>query len=1159
MAHAKRIGRYEIRGELGVGGMARVYRAFDTRFRRQVALKVLPPQFADDRRFRARFDREAVVIASLEHPAIVPVYDYGEDNGQLFLVMRLMDGGALADRIQQHPLSLREANRVLSRLAPALDFAHQQGIVHRDIKPANILFDRHNEPYLTDFGIVKIFEGDDTSMTGTGGPIGSPAYMSPEQVLAGIDLDGRSDVYSLGIVLYEMLTGERPFRADSPMRTALLHVNAPVPAIQNVRPDLPGACQIVIEKALAKDRDQRYSSATTLVFELSKLAAGTTSVPDSPDPSGVTQLELTPSGQGEFSGAGSEQDSLYQEAVAAMVAASWEVAIQKLNLLVAIDPNYRDTIARLAVAIRESRHSQRLAEAQSALEGGRWDEAISIASVITQGSAHYLAAERVKQRAVSARKCEGLYANAEAAFQAAKWSIAVRLLEQIVELDEGYRDAASLLLRARAAHRVQELRQQGAVAMEERRWSDAAEYFLAILDELPGDENAQEQLLAARNEQEKAERLETLNRTAREHFEAGQWPDAISAWKEVLELAPDSQDAKEKILEAGQQQEREHVQARLQELALLAAAHEQAGEWAAAAQIWQEAYELDSGSNAELADRLAAAKAAMSKELKSITVLESAYAAAEAADWDAALAGAHELLQLEPDNPRHQEFLSDVQSRQRLTAQFALARQAIETAQWQTAVDHLQKILAADPAFPDAEPFLKKAEEGVKLDFELAQLRASGGHAYEGGDWARAIAIWQQALDMKPGDIELAARLAAARQEQLAADLLKEAQGALDRGAWSDVVAIAAKMPTTAAAYPAIQELCDRAEQAQRLDEGYRAACEAMQKQDWQTAITHFEPILAADHAYRDVTVLLEQSRSARDNQLRLEQLYRNGAAAFVAGNWPEAISAWEELQTVEPAYRDTADLLDQARHNEKQERTLHAAALDPRDSDETVQLKLAQVDSRASMTLVEESRPSADRSLRRFGLLLFLLVVVAGGALLVASFALNPRPPAASGTMPTDSPDGAEGPVPGALRDGETRAAVPGDDDTVTPTGTASQPVETASATPSATAGHTAVPTATPSRTASPSSAPTRTPVPPSATVVPTVVVPPVVPPTATPAPPPTSTPLPPPTNTPIPPPPDTPVPEPTDTPQPPPDTPVPDATDTPEGPPTRPPTPTP
>ena len=197
--------------------MATVYEAKDPRFDRVVAVKVLPREFMHDPEFRGRFTREAKTIAALEHPAIVPVYDFGEEDGQPFLVMRLMRGGSLTEKMLAGPISIEETSQILKRIGSALDRAHSMGIVHRDMKPSNILFDEYGEAYLADFGIVQISSSTD-ALTVSGSLVGTPAYMSPEQVYGDKKLDGRSDIYALGVILFQMLTGTPPYSADTPAR-----------------------------------------------------------------------------------------------------------------------------------------------------------------------------------------------------------------------------------------------------------------------------------------------------------------------------------------------------------------------------------------------------------------------------------------------------------------------------------------------------------------------------------------------------------------------------------------------------------------------------------------------------------------------------------------------------------------------------------------------------------------------------------------------------------------------------------------------------------------------------------------------------------------------------------------------------------------------------
>lgn len=259
-----KIGRYLIKSELGRGGMATVYHALDPHFRREVALKVLPREFLHNSTFRTRFEREAHTVARLEHPAIVPVYDFGEEDGQPYLVMRYLTGGSLADRLlKEGALSYEETTRLIRRLAPALDEAHARGIIHRDLKPDNILFDQRHDPYITDFGIAKLTEASGALTTSTT-IIGTPAYLSPEQAHGEVELDGRSDVYALGILTFQMLSGQLPFQSHTPIGLIMKHLTETAPSILEIKADLPPGCEAVIAQALAKERDERYPTATAL-------------------------------------------------------------------------------------------------------------------------------------------------------------------------------------------------------------------------------------------------------------------------------------------------------------------------------------------------------------------------------------------------------------------------------------------------------------------------------------------------------------------------------------------------------------------------------------------------------------------------------------------------------------------------------------------------------------------------------------------------------------------------------------------------------------------------------------------------------------------------------------------------------------------------------
>jgi serine/threonine-protein kinase len=266
-----KIGRYEVKSELGRGGMATVYRAFDPSFNREVAIKVLPREMMHDPQFRARFDREVKLVAGLEHPSIVPVYDVGDEDGQPYFVMRYMTGGSLSNLISKGRMSVEDTARIVSKIAQGLAYAHKKGVIHRDLKPDNILFDDNGDPFISDFGIAKLAESTG-SLTGSG-VIGTPAYMSPEQA-QGSDIDGRSDVYGLGVIVYQMLSGHQPYNADTPMGVVVKHITEPVPEILSMVPNLPTEVDQVIRMSMAKDRTRRYPSAIDLAKALNMVAFG---------------------------------------------------------------------------------------------------------------------------------------------------------------------------------------------------------------------------------------------------------------------------------------------------------------------------------------------------------------------------------------------------------------------------------------------------------------------------------------------------------------------------------------------------------------------------------------------------------------------------------------------------------------------------------------------------------------------------------------------------------------------------------------------------------------------------------------------------------------------------------------------------------------------
>jgi serine/threonine protein kinase len=268
-------GRYKIEALLGQGGMSAVYKAMDPNLKRVVAIKLIHPHLSTDPSFVSRFESEASAVASLRHANIVQVYDFNNDEGVYYMVLEFIPGETLQDRMSRlssagRQLSIQDALKFTINICDAVGYAHQRGMVHRDIKPANIMLDTQGQAILMDFGIVKILGGD--SHTSTGAVVGTARYMSPE-IIRGEVADHRSDIYSLGVTLYEMLSGRPPFVADSAMTLMMMHLNDPVPDVRDFRNDVRPELVEILEKCLAKDRNDRYLSAAEMAAELRRALA----------------------------------------------------------------------------------------------------------------------------------------------------------------------------------------------------------------------------------------------------------------------------------------------------------------------------------------------------------------------------------------------------------------------------------------------------------------------------------------------------------------------------------------------------------------------------------------------------------------------------------------------------------------------------------------------------------------------------------------------------------------------------------------------------------------------------------------------------------------------------------------------------------------------
>lgn len=277
------VGPYCVIEQLGSGGMATVFKAYHPALDRYVAIKILHPAFKADPQFFERFQREARIVAKLEHPHIIPVYDFNEHHGEPYLVMRFVEGETLKPEMSGDPLPLADILRLFRPICAALSYAHQQGVLHRDIKPSNIMVTMEGHIFLTDFGLARMVQAGESTLS-QDMMIGTPQYISPEQAQGISNLDGRTDIYSLGVVLFEMFTGRVPFSADTPFATIHDHIYTPLPLPSTINPAIDPAVERLLLKALAKNPNDRFATADELLtaLELTLNSPTASSIPAKP-------------------------------------------------------------------------------------------------------------------------------------------------------------------------------------------------------------------------------------------------------------------------------------------------------------------------------------------------------------------------------------------------------------------------------------------------------------------------------------------------------------------------------------------------------------------------------------------------------------------------------------------------------------------------------------------------------------------------------------------------------------------------------------------------------------------------------------------------------------------------------------------------------------
>jgi tetratricopeptide (TPR) repeat protein len=707
--------------------MAWVYLAEDLTERAQVAAKVLYPQLSEDISYIQRFSREAKLAINLNEPHIVRVLDYGATRDIHYLIMEYIEGRDLLEILEEKgTLPHEKVLNVASQVATALEHASQQGIVHRDIKPQNLIVTTEGMVKVCDFGIARAVALPSLTQSGF---VGSPYYISPEQAM-GEQVDVRSDIYSLGIVMYQMLSGRLPFDAKSPWSIISQHIASKPPSLRLGNTDLPEAVEYLVNKSMAKRPEDRFQTPLELIQAIEDVLGGRE----------IATVE-TPVPEQDIAGL---VEDLYRRAVEASQAEEWQRAVNLFNQVINLQPDYEDATERLAEAGRQARLSALYAAANRALEAKRWQEAIDELSEIVAIDAHYKDASKLLTGAGQALsegrakvKLSAFYQRGLKHFDAQEWSQAIDCFAQVHEVDPGYGEVAELL--AEAQRRGRGTRGAGEGLAKRELASFGARLGLAVkrvvlaivLLGLVGVGLAGAYVLYQSYQQpqptQPVDPLADDYQRALAYMEQGEWDQAVSLLDEILAAAPDYEEAVEKKTEVLEKQELTGLYDQGKE-------YFEQGKWDEAIAQWQKLRDRDPGFNeASVEDMLCRA------------YLEKAFLRVAAFDKDSDLRYLHEAmvdfgqgLAICPDR-------ADLQEEKKLTSLYMDANIAYEAGDWDEAIATLSVIYG-----------LRK--DYAQVPDKLYAAYVNRGDAYvEGKRWELALADYELALQLDVSDKSMAA------------------------------------------------------------------------------------------------------------------------------------------------------------------------------------------------------------------------------------------------------------------------------------------------------------------------------------------------------------------------------------------------------------------
>jgi formylglycine-generating enzyme required for sulfatase activity/serine/threonine protein kinase len=573
-----KIGRYEIQAKIGEGGMAMVYRAYDARLKRDVALKVIHASNAQQERFYKRFEREARAMAVLTHPGIVQIFDVGDYNGLPYLVMEYLPGGTLK-RYLGRPVAWQEAVSMLLPVSDALSFAHKQGIIHRDVKPSNILLDGMGRTRLSDFGIAKFIDQRETmELTGTNLGVGTPEYMAPEQGL-GQDLDERADIYALATVCFELVTGQKPFRGNEALAILVRKINEQPPHAVDLLHGLPKALDETLFKAMSSKPDARHATMASFSISLSSLL-------------GKSHTGISPEGiESEVEEQATKDFDLLSPESLELVLDEYR---EKLEEMQASIPDLREQVQE-AVAAQQWAKVQEITEKITVCENSQatYQEMIARLGLISE-----------------------LHEQGDAAIQSGNWDEIDTVIVRLGELGQTGERYAKLLKRnaSRAQqNEVDRIAQQVSDSIQKRNWQ-AAEAGLAGLNDLGATaektvENLQANYQAAQQaEEQQRKEIQRLSGFVNQALRDEDWGKAEAALKALNGLGADGQSAAQPLLKQYEIQHKhaEQLEAQARDLFAKVQTAADAADWAQAEAGLNELRQLDAKGITARLDQLAA-------------------------------------------------------------------------------------------------------------------------------------------------------------------------------------------------------------------------------------------------------------------------------------------------------------------------------------------------------------------------------------------------------------------------------------------------------------------------------------------------------------------------------------------------------------------------